>query len=163
MFHPIACPLLCFLITATSALTAQTNIEHDNGPDYGTPVAVPAQITGVLTNSADTDWVPLPECRCRLPITLTPGTWVLYDADGQSLQRTGSPATGSVFVPAGDHFVEVSNSTASNAAYTLGLQPLPTTFTPLLPGPNSGVQSAVTSGTRSPSTRSRCRPTDGCR
>lgn len=149
MFHPLRRPLLCFLITATSALQAQTNVEHDNGPDYGTPVGVPAQITGVLTNSADSDWYRFASPGSAFQISLSTGTWVLYDADGQYLQRAGSVAASSLFVPAGDHFVEVSSSTANNAPYTLGLQTLPTTFTPLLPGPNSGVQSAITSGTQS--------------
>ena len=149
MLPPIACRLLCFLLAATSALTAQTNIEHDNGPDYGTPVPVPAQITGVLTNSVDTDWYRFASAGSAFEFPLTPGAWVLYDANGQYLQRAGASATGSVFVPAGDHFLEVSNPTANNSTYTLGLQPLPTTFTPLVQGPNSGVQSTVTSGTQS--------------
>lgn len=148
MFHPIACPILCFLATAAATLTAQTNLEHDNGPDYGTPVAMPAQITGVLTNSADSDWYRFPSAGSAVQISLTPGSWVLYDAEGRHLHRAGT-SVGSVFVPAGDHFVEASSSTANNTAYTLGLQPLPTTFTPLVPGPNSGVQSTVTSGTQS--------------
>ncbi|MFO1076911.1 MAG: hypothetical protein U1E73_04205 [Planctomycetota bacterium] len=149
---PASRAICAFLFTATLATAQHVEVEWNGGPDYADPIGSATTVAGVLESNLDSDWFRFTSPGTAYAITRNTAPWILYDTDGAMLHRSanaaGSSVTRSVYVPAGDHCLEVSSTSAANTPYTVDLLPLPTVITPLATGPNTGTTSIDAVGTQ---------------
>ena len=138
------------LLLACASLPAQhVEAEWNGGPDYAEPIGAATNVSGVLASSFDSDWFRFVSGGSAYAITRNSAAWVLHDHDGRMLHRSSTAITRTVYVPPGEHCLEVALTLAANTAYTVDLVPLSTVVTPLSAGPNPGSTSVDLNGTQS--------------